>query len=237
MDKLNQKMNELDNAISDLKKQIQKAEINAKSNIKPLKAELAKIKEDKRAYASKNDFESVQACNRREANLKFKIRAQWNEYSILKDNLTKLNKQKSDLESQIKLKSDRIKKNMQILAQMDLVLYNYKKSQSLKQASVDSNIDYNHVQQWYEWGKNSFAETYSYFYEKITEIDECFKAQKVKRLKKQMDDVIEAYRLTKSLKEASKIANVSYDTVQYWYEWGSKGFGEENVYFFQKLDL
>ena len=51
-----------------------------------------------------------------------------------------------------------------------------------------------------------------------------------------MDNVIEAYKKTNSLKEASKRANVSYDTVQYWYEWGFKGFGKENTYFFKKID-
>ena len=50
-----------------------------------------------------------------------------------------------------------------------------------------------------------------------------------------MDSVIEAYKNTNSLKEASKISNVSYDTVQYWYEWGSKGFGSENTYFFKYI--
>lgn len=49
-----------------------------------------------------------------------------------------------------------------------------------------------------------------------------------------MDDVVDAYRKTDSLKEASRMAGVSYDTVMYWYEWGSRGFGSENTYFFKK---
>ena len=32
------------------------------------------------------------------------------------------------------------------------------------------------------------------------------------------------------------MTNVSYDTVQYWYEWGSRGFGKENVYFYKNLN-
>ncbi len=51
-----------------------------------------------------------------------------------------------------------------------------------------------------------------------------------------MDNVIEAYKKTNSLKEASKMVNVSYDTVKYWYVWGSRGFGEENTYFFKNLE-
>ena len=50
-----------------------------------------------------------------------------------------------------------------------------------------------------------------------------------------MSEIVDAYLKTHSLKEASKIANVSYDTVEYWYKWGSMGFGEENIYFYKKL--
>ena len=118
---------------------------------------------------------------------------------------------------------------------MNIVLDNYKKTQSLKQAAVDSKISPEHVEQWYEWGKNGFNETSTYFYTKTTEIDNYFKEQKSLKLKEQMDRVIEAYKKTYSLEKASRIANVSYDTVQYWYDWGSKGFGEENTYFFKRL--
>ena len=51
----------------------------------------------------------------------------------------------------------------------------------------------------------------------------------------QMDRVIENYKHTKSLEQASKMANVSYDTVKYWYEWGRDGFGEENSYFYKEI--
>lgn len=66
-------------------------------------------------------------------------------------------------------------------------------------------------------------------------IDDYFKEQEFLKLKEQMDRVIEAYKKTYSLEKASRIANVRYDTVQYWYDWGSKGFGEENTYFFKRL--
>lgn len=222
--------------IEDLKDQICKAEIEAEENIKPLKEELTKVKSNKSAFASRNDFEFVQDCIRREDNLKFKITSQWNKYSILKDELSKLNRQKHDLEAEIKLKKDQIKRNNQILAQMNSVLENYKKSQNLKQASIDSNINPNQTEQWFEWGKNSFSETYNYFYKKIIEIDEDFKSLEAEKLKKEMNNVIKAYKKTKSLKRASEIANVNYDKVQYWYKWGSMGFGEENVYFFKNID-
>ena len=235
MNKLKQDLININIQIQELENKIEKERINAESNIKPLKIELTQVKEDKRKHALKNDFDSVQNCIRKENNLKFKINAQWNKYSLLKDDLFKLNNEKTTLEKQIKLEEDKIKRNNQILAQMDEVLKNYKKTQNLEHAAIDSKINPNHVNQWYEWGKNNFNETYSYFYNQIIEIDNQFMDLEAQKLKKQMDSVIEAYKKTNSLKEASKIASVSYDTVQYWYEWGSRGFGKENAYFFKKI--
>lgn len=235
MDKLNEDLDILNNSIQELENQIQKAKLEAESNIIPLDDELTQIRQDKIKYASKRDFESVQTCRRKEENLKFKINAQWNKYSLLKNDLIKLNNEKRDLEKQIKLEEDKIKRNNQILSQMDEVLINYRKTQSLKQSAIDSKINPNTVEQWYEWGKNNFNETYFYFYTQIVEIDNQFNDAEALKLKKQMDDVIDAYKKTRSLKEASKITNVSYDKVMYWYEWGSKGFGRENTYFFKKL--
>ena len=51
-----------------------------------------------------------------------------------------------------------------------------------------------------------------------------------------MDRVIEIYRKTESLKKAAKVARVNYDTVQYWYDWGRMGFGEDNVYFYKSIE-
>lgn len=236
MDDLKEELNSLNNSIDDLENRIEKARTEAEANVKPLNEELSQIKEDKRTYALKNDFDSIQDCRRREDNLKFKISAQWNQYTILKNELVELNKQKRELESQIKLEEDKIKRKNEILAQMDMVLDNYRKTQSLRQAAVDSKISPDHVEQWFDWGKNDFNETYSYFYTQIIEIDSHFKDMEAQKLKDDMDRVISAYRKTGSLEEASRIADVSYDTVMYWYEWGSRGFGEENVYFFKKLD-
>lgn len=236
MEELKQDLDDLNNSIRELESQIEITEREAENNIKPLKKKLTQIRRDKTQFAVKSDFDSVQACIRKENNLKFKINAQWNECSLLKEELFRLNKEKQTLEKQIKLEEDKIKRNNEILSQMDEVLENYKKTQDLKQSAIDSKINPNTVGQWFEWGKNNFNETYSYFYNQIIEINNYFKDLEVQKLKKQMDDVIEAYKKTNSLKEAAKIANVSYDTVQYWYEWGSRGFGEENTYFFKKLD-
>ncbi|MDO5859876.1 hypothetical protein [Methanobrevibacter sp.] len=237
MEKLQSDMDRLNYEIQDLEDQIRNAEEEAEANIQPLNDELAQVMEDKRRFASKGDFESVQSCIARESNLKFRISAQWNECSILKDKLNRLKKKRQDLEYQINLKKDQIKRNNEILAQMDKVLENYAKTQNLKQAAIDSGIDPNHVEQWHEWGKKNFNETYAYFYTRICEIDNDLKRQETERLKSTMDSVVEAYRKTNSLKEASEIAGVSYDTVMYLYEWGSRGFGSENTYFFRKLDL
>lgn len=86
-----------------------------------------------------------------------------------------------------------------------------------------------------EWGKNNFNRTYSYFYNRISEIDDEFKNRQFQNLIQQMDEVIEAYKKTNSLEAASKMANVSHDIVMYWYEWGERGFGEENAYFFKEI--
>lgn len=235
MEKLKQDLINLNRVKSELENQIQQAKIEAENNIQPLKIELDNVKKDKTQYAAKGDLDSVQTCRRKEENLKFKINAQWNKYSLLKNDLVNLNKEKIALEKQIKLEEDKIKRKTLVLAQMDEVLKNYKKTQNLYQAAVDSKINPNHVDQWYEWGKNDFNEIYSYFFNGIIEIDNYFKDLESQKLKKLMDSVIEAYKNTNSLKEASKISNVSYDTVQYWYEWGSKGFGSENTYFFKNI--
>lgn len=118
---------------------------------------------------------------------------------------------------------------------MNLVLDNYKKSQNLRQSAIDSNIHPGHVEQWFEWGKNNFNETYAYFYTQILEIDNYFKKLEAEKLKRQMDIVVEAYKKTNNLKEACQLADMSYDTVRYWYEWGSNGFGEENTYFYKRI--
>lgn len=235
MDNLENDLNELNIEISELEKQISEAEKRAEDNVEPLRQELSQVKRDKTLYASKNDFDSVSDCIRREENLKFKINAQWNEASQLKDGLFKLKSRKKDLEYKLQLERDKIRINKQVIAQMDIVLDNYRKSQSLKQAAIEANISPDTVEQWHEWGKNTFNETSTYFYNKIIEIDNEFKEREARELKDQMDRVIEAYRKTKSLEKSSKMAKVSPDTVMYWHEWGSRGFGEENTYFYRKI--
>ena len=253
MDKLKQELDDLNKSISDLENQIEEAKIEAENNIKPLNDELSKVKPDKEEFVLKNDFDSFQVCKRKENYLKFKIDEQWNKYVILTDELYKLKtekyylekqitdleldleKQKLDLEKQKKLEEEKIKRIDEMLSQMDDVLNNYKRTHNLKQAAIDSNINPYTVEHWFNGGKHNFNEYYSNFYNQIIEIDNYFKDLETKKLLKQMDDVIVAYKKTSSLKEASKIANVSYDTVQYWYEWGSKGFGNENAYFYKRL--
>lgn len=235
MENLKRELDEITEKISDLKDQIQKEKAIADNNVIPLKEELSRVKAEKTRFASKSDFDSVEACRRKENNLKFKISAQRNRYSLLMGDLSNLKAQRNDLENRIKLERDRIRREEEILMKMDLVLKNYCRSQNLKSSAIEANISPDHVEQWLEWGRNDFGKTYTYFYTQITEADNYFKELEAKRLKKKMDDVLEAYRLTNSLKEASLIANVSFDTVQYWIEWGSKGFGEENSYFYRKF--
>ena len=235
---MNELKNDLDdvlNSIRNLEMEIQKAKEVADANVKSLELELESVRQDKRRFASKSDFESVQSCRRKEDNLKFRINAQWNEYSLLKNELSKLKKKKDNLEGRIKLEEDKIKRKKEILSRMDRVIANYKKSQNLTLAATDSNISPDQVMQWYEWGKKDYDETYSYFYSKILETDDYFKNLESLKLKKQMDDVIDAFKKTDSPEKACQIAHVSYDTVRYWYEWGSRGFGEENTYFYKKV--
>ena len=75
MDNLKHDLDNLNADIKDLKSEIEKAESEAQNNVKPLQDELLQIKEDKRIFASKNDFESVQNCRMREDNIKFNISA------------------------------------------------------------------------------------------------------------------------------------------------------------------
>lgn len=222
--------------INDLEDEIEIAKQKAHSNIEPLKNELSRLKEVKRRYASKNDPDSVRDCIRKEDNLKFKINAQRNEYLILTDELFKLKTQKEDLEYKIRLEMDRIKRKNQLKEKLDLIITNYEKSQNLKDAAIEANVNPNQAEQWLEWGKNNFEETYSYFYNEIQKIDNHQKDLEREKTRKQMDRVIEIYRKTESLKKAAKVAHVNYDTVQYWYDWGRMGFGDDNVYFYKSIE-
>lgn len=235
MNRMEEELSMLNNEIGDLESQISDAERRAEANIQPLKDELAEVKRDKTLYASKNDSDMVSECIRKEDNLKFKISSQWNESLHLKDELTQLKKQKKNLEYEISLEKDKQKRKNQVLAQMNIVLDNYTRKESLRQAAIDSGTNPDTVEQWMEWGRNDFNETSAYFYKRKVEIDEEKKKLEAEKLLRQMDDVINAYKKTGSLKQASRLANVSYDTVMYWHEWGSRGFGEENTYFYKKI--
>lgn len=112
MEKLKHDLNQLNDSIKELENQISEAEREAENNIKPLNMQLSQLKKDKRQYASKNDFDSVQQCIRKENNFKFKITAQWNKHSLLKEDLVKLNKKKRILEDHINLKRIRLKDEM-----------------------------------------------------------------------------------------------------------------------------
>ena len=228
-------LDSLNASIVKLEGEIEKARLEAEGNAEPLKAELAQVKMDKTKYASKGDFDSVQSCRRREENLKFKITAQWNSCSMLENDLSGLKRKRADLESRLKLEKDRIKRRDEIKARMDEVLGNYERTASLKQAAADSNISFDNVCQWMEWGKKDFNEACSYFYNRTLEIDEDLRNAEAESLKADMDRVIGEYVKTHSLEMASKQAGVSHDTVRYWYEWGSKGFGSENAYFFKRI--
>ncbi|MBE6500429.1 MAG: hypothetical protein E7Z80_07810 [Methanobrevibacter thaueri] len=235
MDDLKKNLDILNDEIKRLSLQIENEKIIAENNIKPLTCELNQVKEDKRKFALKNDFDSIQSCRRREENLKFKINAYWNNYSILKNDLVKLNNQKTALEYEIKLEEDRVRRNNELLAKMDVVLDNYRKTHDLKQAAVDSNINPDYVQQWFEWGENNFNETYNSFYNGVVDIDSYFKKLESEELRNQMDRVVDAYCESGSLEDACEMVGVGYDTVMYWYEWGLRGFGEDNVYFYNRI--
>lgn len=51
MEKLKQELDNLNESIQNLEKQIQNAEIEVEANIKPLKIEIAQVKQDKTKYA------------------------------------------------------------------------------------------------------------------------------------------------------------------------------------------
>lgn len=119
---------------------------------------------------------------------------------------------------------------------MDLIISNYEKSQNLKDAAIASSVNPDQAEQWLEWGKNDYDESYSYFFKEIQKIDAHQKDLEREKTRKQMDRVIEIYRKTESLKKAAKVARVNYGTVQYWYDWGRRGFGEDNVYFYKNIE-
>ena len=235
MNQLTERLRQLNNEISKLEDEIKKAEYEAEQNIAPLESELSQIRQDKRKSAMKNDFEHVEQLKSKEANLKFKISAQHNRSNMLKEDLTKLSAKKDELLFQIKLEEDRIKRDEKITKQMNDVLGHYRNTRSLKEAALSAGIHFETVEQWMDWGKNTYNKTSVYFFNKVNEIDDDFKKQDALKLKTEMDSVIREYKKSKSLKEACRSAGVSYDTAQYWFSWGRNGFGEENKYFYREI--
>ena len=119
--------------------------------------------------------------------------------------LFKLKTQKEDLEYKIKLEKDRIKRKNQLKEKLDLIITNYEKSQNLRDAAIDANVNPDQAEQWLEWGKNNYEEIYSYFYKEIQKIDAYQKDLEREKTRKQMDRVIEIYKKPNPLKRRQRL--------------------------------
>ena len=210
-------------------------------------SQLDSIRADIKKYGFKNDIASINKSKRREFEILSQINLEWKDYRDLNEKIPILKRSKNNLLEEIRLaeadeaqrkrrEEEILKRNLEIRSQMDAVIENYKSSFSLKESSQKANISFDLVLTWFNWGKNGFDENSKYFYDEIKRIDdENKKLFEKESIINQMDKVIENYKNTESLEQASKMANVSYDTVKYWYEWGKNGFGEENSYFYNEL--
>ena len=220
---------------------------STETNVQPLMIQLDSVRNDIRKYGFKNDIASINQSKRKEFEILSKIDHEWKDYRDLNEKISILKRYKNELLEEIRLaevdeakrkkhEEEILKRNLEIRSQMDAVIENYKSSFSLKESSQKTNIGFDLVLTWFNWGKNGFDENSKYFYDEIKRIDdENKKLFEKENVINQMDRVIENYKKTESLEQASKMADVSYDTVKYWYEWGRNGFGEENSYFYKEI--
>ena len=242
-----QKIKEIDREIEILEKESFSVKESTEKKVQPLMIQLDSVREDIRKYGFKNDLSSLDKAKRKEFNISSQINQEWKEYRDLNEKISILKNTKNSLLEEIRLEEEDeaqrkrheeeiLKRNLEIRSQMDVVIENYKSSFSLKESSQKANISFDLVLTWFNWGKNGFDSNSKYFYDEIKKIDdENKKSFEKENIINQMDRVIENYKNTESLEQASKMANVSYDTVKYWYEWGRNGFGEENSYFYKEI--
>ena len=242
-----QKIKEIDNEIEILEKESISLKESTESKVQPWMGQLDSVRADIKKYGFKNDIPSINKSKRREFEILSQINLEWKDYRDLNEKISILKRSKNNLLEEIRLaeadeaqrkrrEEEILKRNLEIRSQMDAVIENYKSSFSLKESSQKANISFDLVLTWFNWGKNGFDENSKYFYDEIKRIDdENKKLFEKESIINQMDKVIENYKNTESLEQASKMANVSYDTVKYWYEWGKNGFGEENSYFYKDL--
>ena len=242
-----QKIEEIDRKIEILEKESISLKESTETNVQPLMIQLDSVRNDIRKYGFKNDIASINQSKRKEFEILSKIDHEWKDYRDLNEKISILKRYKNELLEEIRLaevdeakrkkhEEEILKRNLEIRSQMDAVIENYKSSFSLKESSQKTNIGFDLVLTWFNWGKNGFDENSKYFYDEIKRIDdENKKLFENENVINQMDRVIENYKKTESLEQASKMADVSYDTVKYWYEWGRNGFGEENSYFYKEI--
>ena len=242
-----QKIEEIDRKIEILEKESISLKESTETNVQPLMIQLDSVRNDIRKYGFKNDIASINQSKRKEFEILSKIDHEWKDYRDLNEKISILKRYKNELLEEIRLaevdeakrkkhEEEILKRNLEIRSQMDAVIENYKSSFSLKESSQKTNIGFDLVLTWFNWGKNGFDENSKYFFDEIKRIDdENKKLFEKENVINQMDRVIENYKKTESLEQASKMADVSYDTVKYWYEWGRNGFGEENSYFYKEL--
>lgn len=242
-----QKIEEIDRKIEILEKESISLKESTESKVQPLMGQLDSIRADIKKYGFKNDIASINKSKRREFEILSQINLEWKDYRDLNEKISILKRSKNNLLEEIRLaeadeaqrkrrEEEILKRNLEIRSQMDAVIENYKSSFSLKESSQKANISFDLVLTWFNWGKNGFDENSKYFYDEIKKIDaENRNLFEKENIINQMDRVIENYKNTESLEQASKIANVSYDSVKYWYEWGRNGFGEENSYFYKEI--
>ena len=242
-----QKIEEIDRKIEILEKESISLKESTESKVQPLMGQLDSIRADIKKYGFKNDIASINKSKRREFEILSQINLEWKDYRDLNEKISILKRSKNNLLEEIRLaeadeaqrkrrEEEILKRNLEIRSQMDAVIENYKSSFSLKESSQKANISFDLVLTWFNWGKNGFDENSKYFYDEIKRIDdENKKLFEKENVINQMDRVIENYKKTESLEQASKMADVSYDTVKYWYEWGRNGFGEENSYFYKEI--
>lgn len=242
-----QKIEEIDRKIEILEKESISLKESTETNVQPLMIQLDSVRNDIRKYGFKNDIASINQSKRKEFEILSKIDHEWKDYRDLNEKISILKRYKNELLEEIRLaevdeakrkkhEEEILKRNLEIRSLMDAVIENYKSSFSLKESSQKTNIGFDLVLTWFNWGKNGFDENSKYFYDEIKRIDdENKKLFEKENVINQMDRVIENYKKTESLEQASKMADVSYDTVKYWYEWGRNGFGEENSYFYKEI--
>lgn len=187
--------------------------------------ELEEVKEDIIKAGSKYDSSLVVALKNKEGRLKTKIN-DLNNIIVLLDKINLLKNEISDFEEKI----IKLNKNPgSEREQMNIVLKALRKNYSYEDAAKLADIELKRMVNWIHEGRSRTNKNKIYFYKQYSKI-KSNKNRKINRILKHLKD-------GKTKVEACKLAYVSVNAFDTWYNYGRLGKDKINIDFYNKVKL